>query len=59
MLVELAVRHFPGGTDDGIAEPFRHRAEGHVAARGGHLDDTERMHGRERHALSTDVEIFQ
>ena len=57
MVVELAVDHFLGGRDDGLADLRVELAQRHVGLGRGALDDAQRAHHRQRLLLPADLEI--
>lgn len=58
MIVEAAVDHLARGADDGTGAALVEQAELAVGLRRGELDDAERMHERDRHAIRADAEIL-
>ncbi len=58
MVVELALDHLARGADDGIGPALVEQAEFNVGLRCGELDDAERMHERDRHAVDADAKIL-
>ena len=58
MIVELALDHLARGADDGVGAALVEQAELEVGLCGRKLDDAERMHERDRHAVDADAEIL-
>ena len=59
VLIELAVDHFVGGLDDGLAEFLVELAEGHIGFGGRFLDDAERAHDGGGLFFPADLEIAE
>ena len=58
MIVELAVDHLARGADDGAGAARIEQAEFAVGLGRRQLDDAERMHDGDRHAILADLEIL-
>src|SRR6478736_6271060 len=59
MVVEAAVDHLARRAGDGAGAALVEQAELAVGLCGGKLDDPERVHERDRHAVLPDAEILQ
>jgi hypothetical protein len=58
MIVELALDHLARGAADGVGAALIEQSQLEIGRRCGELDDAERMHDLDRHAVAPDAEIL-
>ena len=59
MIIQLAVNHFLGRGDDGLADGLVQPTQRHIGFGGGALDDAQRPHDGQGLFLPADLEIAQ